>query len=126
MLQAYHVARLYLSFTIAARSVHGCFQFYGCPDSQVGDPDTGGLVIAFNFEQVFMTGVQEVNRLAQDGICTHADRLSRYIYPYFKISYVTLTDCFGIAFELQMRSEEHTSALQSLMRISYAVFCITH
>src|SRR3546814_2605337 len=25
-----------------------------------------------------------------------------------------------------MRSEEHTSELQSLMRISYAVFCLTH
>src|SRR3546814_10830128 len=28
---------------------------------------------------------------------------------------------FGL--EIQMRSEEHTSELQSLMRISYAVFC---
>src|SRR3546814_7643711 len=27
--------------------------------------------------------------------------------------------------EAQMRSEEHTSELQSLMRISYAVFCLT-
>src|SRR3546814_7032840 len=26
--------------------------------------------------------------------------------------------------ETQMRSEEHTSELQSLMRISYAVFCL--
>src|SRR3546814_6491835 len=26
---------------------------------------------------------------------------------------------------LQIRSEEHTSELQSLMRISYAVFCLT-
>src|SRR3546814_8071139 len=32
----------------------------------------------------------------------------------------------GIAFEVQpvFRSEEHTSELQSLMRISYAVFCL--
>src|SRR3546814_5355315 len=28
------------------------------------------------------------------------------------------------ALELQLRSEEHTSELQSLMRISYAVFCL--
>src|SRR3546814_2270471 len=27
-------------------------------------------------------------------------------------------------FEIAMRSEEHTSELQSLMRISYAVFCL--
>src|SRR3546814_4878284 len=31
----------------------------------------------------------------------------------------TLVEC-----ELRVRSEEHTSELQSLMRISYAVFCL--
>src|SRR3546814_3571310 len=31
---------------------------------------------------------------------------------------------FSINTRLQMRSEEHTSELQSLMRISYAVFCL--
>src|SRR3546814_6828642 len=30
----------------------------------------------------------------------------------------------GLAFEFLGRSEEHTSELQSLMRISYAVFCL--
>src|SRR3546814_5009336 len=30
----------------------------------------------------------------------------------------------GIAMESSVRSEEHTSELQSLMRISYAVFCL--
>src|SRR3546814_5199261 len=30
----------------------------------------------------------------------------------------------GELFERQIRSEEHTSELQSLMRISYAVFCL--
>src|SRR3546814_1616453 len=34
------------------------------------------------------------------------------------ISFVDLED------ELERRSEEHTSELQSLMRISYAVFCL--
>src|SRR3546814_4327532 len=29
------------------------------------------------------------------------------------------------AFRARLRSEEHTSELQSLMRISYAVFCLT-
>src|SRR3546814_2955005 len=37
-------------------------------------------------------------------------------------------DASGIAFDLHVgdacRSEEHTSELQSLMRISYAVFCL--
>src|SRR3546814_4774661 len=31
---------------------------------------------------------------------------------------------YATADELQFRSEEHTSELQSLMRISYAVFCL--
>src|SRR3546814_11723782 len=30
----------------------------------------------------------------------------------------------GASFSPQLRSEEHTSELQSLMRISYAVFCL--
>src|SRR3546814_2045763 len=30
----------------------------------------------------------------------------------------------GTGFKLKQRSEEHTSELQSLMRISYAVFCL--
>src|SRR3546814_1731173 len=33
-----------------------------------------------------------------------------------------LVECVAVALEL--RSEEHTSELQSLMRISYAVFCL--
>src|SRR3546814_4896872 len=39
-----------------------------------------------------------------------------------------LTEAQNIAFDVQQvdqaRSEEHTSELQSLMRISYAVFCL--
>src|SRR3546814_5677138 len=35
-----------------------------------------------------------------------------------------ITTCLGMAGPLQDRSEEHTSELQSLMRISYAVFCL--
>src|SRR3546814_3839165 len=31
---------------------------------------------------------------------------------------------FDIALRIECRSEEHTSELQSLMRISYAVFCL--
>src|SRR3546814_7182086 len=36
---------------------------------------------------------------------------------------VTAMTCHAIA--PRLRSEEHTSELQSLMRISYAVFCLT-
>src|SRR3546814_6459455 len=34
------------------------------------------------------------------------------------------SDAFAGAFRFGNRSEEHTSELQSLMRISYAVFCL--
>src|SRR3546814_3091213 len=34
------------------------------------------------------------------------------------------TDQYGILYTARDRSEEHTSELQSLMRISYAVFCL--
>src|SRR3546814_10238919 len=47
----------------------------------------------------------------------------RYYYPLDerKIALSEINDTWGI---LQFRSEEHTSELQSLMRISYAVFCL--
>src|SRR3546814_3942888 len=38
--------------------------------------------------------------------------------------YVTLEPCPMCAAAIGFRSEEHTSELQSLMRISYAVFCL--
>src|SRR3546814_4084362 len=36
----------------------------------------------------------------------------------------TVVDALTTTIEDSMRSEEHTSELQSLMRISYAVFCL--
>src|SRR3546814_2240349 len=38
-----------------------------------------------------------------------------------RLHYLHMKNCFEI---LLQRSEEHTSELQSLMRISYAVFCL--
>src|SRR3546814_2903231 len=38
---------------------------------------------------------------------------------------LALAGCAGMEYDdAEMRSEEHTSELQSLMRISYAVFCL--
>src|SRR3546814_5974165 len=36
------------------------------------------------------------------------------------------TGYVGMQLKIPIRSEEHTSELQSLMRISYAVFCLTN
>src|SRR3546814_2635028 len=38
--------------------------------------------------------------------------------------YLCLNEAVGIDVDREARSEEHTSELQSLMRISYAVFCL--
>src|SRR3546814_1279249 len=40
------------------------------------------------------------------------------------IYHLHLYDCIHTTFNDRYRSEEHTSELQSLMRISYAVFCL--
>src|SRR3546814_2463645 len=37
---------------------------------------------------------------------------------------VTGRDCSAVSWYVALRSEEHTSELQSLMRISYDVFCL--
>src|SRR3546814_6905353 len=41
---------------------------------------------------------------------------------YFSVRACAFTNSHSV--KLLMRSEEHTSELQSLMRISYAVFCL--
>src|SRR3546814_2761940 len=52
------------------------------------------------------------------------DFLSRYRNQTIKAGdYVRGYERLGVS-QLTLRSEEHTSELQSLMRISYAVFCL--
>src|SRR3546814_6343940 len=56
----------------------------------------------------------DVNR---DGQITSADRVP--------LGHPTVPEIvYGFGFSAGYRSEEHTSELQSLMRISYAVFCL--
>src|SRR3546814_7008465 len=52
---------------------------------------------------------------------TLIENLKYVSYATIAIGAVTL---IGAAIALMNRSEEHTSELQSLMRISYAVFCL--
>src|SRR3546814_9319349 len=44
--------------------------------------------------------------------------------PHYTLSQVALNDLIMVFAFAPLRSEEHTSELQSLMRISYAVFCL--
>src|SRR3546814_1948036 len=65
------------------------------------------------------------------GNAQRADVAQRNIDCAFQLAIVepSISD-LGVAFKLSGRSlgrsEEHTSELQSLMRISYAVFCLKH
>src|SRR3546814_10509952 len=60
-----------------------------------------------------------LDKVPPNDICSHRDRWQ-----------VNCPACIGGSIEAElpqnerMRSEEHTSELQSLMRISYAVFCL--
>src|SRR3546814_97794 len=47
-----------------------------------------------------------------------------YAYPVLVAGLLPLTGRGGVGWTTAARSEEHTSELQSLMRISYAVFCL--
>src|SRR3546814_7344138 len=54
---------------------------------------------------------------------TAVDEIIRYVSPVMSFSRTVTRDHTYKGVDL--RSEEHTSELQSLMRISYAVFCLT-
>src|SRR3546814_6073256 len=54
------------------------------------------------------------------GQCANGSSLSHH-RPYPSLA--AIHNCVAVQW-VQARSEEHTSELQSLMRISYAVFCL--
>src|SRR3546814_2347308 len=54
---------------------------------------------------------------------TQIDRLRTSTARYVRERFIRPGQCF-LALDRHGRSEEHTSELQSLMRISYAVFCL--
>src|SRR3546814_528989 len=84
-------------------------------------PNLGGVRIApgFDIGQGYLAGPSMVGGRSQSTAKWH---VHWYVYPLLYWMEI-LTDfvCFEQA---SFRSEEHTSELQSLMRISYAVFCL--
>src|SRR3546814_3309674 len=54
----------------------------------------------------------------------HVNFAQSSVGDYSVLLVVVTYSLFGIFAFLAIRSEEHTSELQSLMRISYAVFCL--
>src|SRR3546814_8002595 len=61
--------------------------------------------------------LQTVEAIQQDG-------LPCYAFQFVRGDALTCVPGGSQAFCVRPRSEEHTSELQSLMRISYAVFCL--
>src|SRR3546814_2176001 len=60
-------------------------------------------------------------RRADPAVGAHLDLSAQFrVAPHEDLQFVERTDDIFLA----RRSEEHTSELQSLMRISYAVFCL--
>src|SRR3546814_9484037 len=64
----------------------------------------------------YVSGMSVINAIALAGGFTYRARESSF--------YLSRTGANGEKTKLDARSEEHTSELQSLMRISYAVFCL--
>src|SRR3546814_4131449 len=81
---------------------------------------TAGLALALDFEGTALSGGALLRSLNPNGVS------GRITSPGETRSYAfTLTSRTMALFDsLTPRSEEHTSELQSLMRISYAVFCL--
>src|SRR3546814_1057726 len=85
------------------------------------------------FRSAFQAGGDEVMR--QPGLVDDADRPTIVVDPDRAVRYAldlhvpsfapeTGKSTAKVARKVADRSEEHTSELQSLMRISYAVFCL--
>src|SRR3546814_4149847 len=70
-------------------------------------------------EMDILTGAGEVLTATADN--EHADLFRTFPNSYGSLGYATR---LRIELEPVERSEEHTSELQSLMRLSYAVFCL--
>src|SRR3546814_2958055 len=77
----------------------------------IGDPP------APTVEHEFHLSPKEVE-FASDGPLGHYDR------PQLQRGFQVFKEVCSACHSLRIRSEEHTSELQSLMRISYAVFCL--
>src|SRR3546814_7653322 len=84
------------------------------------------ILPGFNGLPLYTVSVFFYNELKKEALFTKASSLAfnflLAIFPFI-IFLFTLIPLIPIP-DFQARSEEHTSELQSLMRISYAVFCL--
>src|SRR3546814_7272081 len=67
-----------------------------------------------------------VSALILDGRADDANAMVERLASFFRVNLATNPDVnISLAEEIALRSDEHTTELQSLMRISYAVFGLT-
>src|SRR3546814_661448 len=83
----------------------------------------GGNGFVSGFGKLFLAGITPDSTAATftDGVV-----IPEYVFVCFQMTFAAITAALvlGAVVERLKRSEEHTSELQSLMRISYAVFCL--
>src|SRR3546814_2929034 len=71
-------------------------------------------------------GIDDMGRhdRRQDHIAQPTIRRGVFLHDFFEIALIDGDLVMRVGFDRAMRSEEQTSELQSLMIISYAVFCL--
>src|SRR3546814_16827078 len=74
----------------------------------------------FPYTTLFRSSNSSACRCRRSG-CLHYDSVVRYLE---RVPGRAVDDQPALLLRRRLRSEEHTSELQSLMRISYAVFCL--
>src|SRR3546814_4884966 len=73
------------------------------------------------------TAISALQCISQLGVCKAATKeinCVHFVSPLILHSLSIRARCMAMVRRAWARSEEHTSELQSLMRISYAVFCL--
>src|SRR3546814_2937082 len=94
----------------------------GVPVDDVADAADAGMPRVAR-EQGFDAGI--VERGKGNNAARQAARVGHGLQPFGFLQRVVRVRA-GVDMDDAARSEEHTSELQSLMRISYAVFCLNH
>src|SRR3546814_5852219 len=87
------------------------------------DPDHWGSVGAHGVLDPAMQRVIAVERHARKQVMNRMQVLAQP-EPFERFQPSRHDQAVGVAIARRLRSEEHTSELQSLMRISYDVFCL--
>src|SRR3546814_7297477 len=88
---------------------------------RAGKGKTMSLALPNKLHAAMKAYVMEGAKLTRAFAANQDRRRQASYFPYNPISRLRK---FLLTGDIQPRSEEHTSELQSLMRISYAVFCL--